>query len=167
MSAACFPNDTVVFTLQLTGQQLLSRVTQVCICVFQISVNSKELHGRPPPNFIWITVLQNQVQRRVTYMQFVCSNSNLSVFPWQWINPTLFTWDKYKSGISLATPTSAWRTMRLIGIWGNFNTVNTLVCAVSEKCQKQVWLVQKQMWRYEADLYQIWTPWKAINNDPI
>lgn len=71
-------------------------------------------------------------------MQFICSNSKLSAFPWQWINPTLFTWVKYKFGttVGLASPASAWRTMRLIGIWGS--TQSTLVRAVSKTCQNQI-----------------------------
>lgn len=66
-------------------------------------------------------------------------NSNLSVFPWQWIDPTLFTWDKYKFGtnISLAAPASAWRMMRLIGIWGSTLIRPILVCALSKMCQTQ------------------------------
>lgn len=106
---------------------------------FQIGMKNKVLHAFfSPLDLTWSTVLQNQVQRRLTYMQIVCSNSNFSVFPWQWINPC--GWVKYKFGInvSLATPTLVWGgTMRPFGVWGDNLMQSNLVWIWSKTCHKK------------------------------
>lgn len=129
--------------------------TQVCVCVSKLVWRGKELRGLVFSP-IWFGSQCYKIRSRG--VRPTC-NSNLSVFPWQWIDPTLFTWDKYKFGtdISKATSASAWRTMRLIGIWGSTLIESTLACAGRKMCQKEVLFVQKQ----------IWTSWKAINNYPI